>query len=304
MEITLYRYRTRNSRWNGQDFTFEELQDLAASMNLLPFQGDEEDRQFGFAHCAARENIIYGLFVQKFPKKITDYDSQTKEELNQILTDTGEYLFLFFPDRYELYLQTKRSADLPSQDQMVKRFIGAFQLAVANRKFFFTAIDVTEDEIDRERILELFYKESDAVTELELEDFDRQLVYEEKSKRNGQIQTYFNPIDKYQPAMEEAALRLGNNAQKISMKAKQGQSFKKDPIARAALEASRKPVKITYSKDSEVHVEYGLTKKKEVLTIEASDFDLDDQIEGILRQIAGRDTLRRRPGNDNQIRLV
>ncbi len=273
-------------------------------MNALPFQGDEDDRLYGFAHCNARDNIIYGLFIQKFPKKITDYDAQTKEEHDQILTDTGEYLFIFFPNRYELYLQTKRSVDLPPQDQIIRRFIGAFQLAVERRKFFFTALDVTEDEVNRERIVELFYQEADTVTELELEDFDRQLVYDEKRKREGRMQTYFNPIEDYQPAMEEAALRLGNNAQKISMKAKQGQSFKKDPIARAALEASRKPVKITYSKNSEVHTEYGLTKKKEIVTVEATDFDLENQIEGIMRQIAGRDTLRRQTGNDSQSRLV
>lgn len=307
MDVTLYRHKTKEPRWDNETVEQSDLTALVVKMNSLPFQGENEDRRFGFAQCNSRDKIIYGLFVQKFPKKLTDYDPETKEERIQTLPDSGEYLFIFYPERYELYLQTKRSADLPPQDTIVSRLIAVLQLAVGAGKYFFTGLEQTRDEVDRQRIIELFYQEADEVTEIELEGFDSQLVHDEKQRRGGERQKYFNPIEEYQEAMEEATLRLGNDAEKVSMKAKRGHSFKKDPIARAALEASRKPIKIVYTKDTETHVEYGITKKKEVLSIEASDYDLDNQIDGILSQLSGRNTMpqqRIHPTDDDQTTLV
>jgi len=289
MDVTLYRYRTNGARWNHQEVSSTNLALLVKAMNQLPFQGDGEDfRRFGFAQCGVHKSIVYGVFVQKFPKTLTDYDPQTKEENIQTLPDSGEFLFIFYPERYEIYFQTKRSSDLPPQETIIDRLIGVLQLAVtrSSTQFFFSDLEQTRDEVDRRRIVDLFYEEADEITELELEGFDSQLVHDEKQRRHGARQKYFNPIEEYQEAMEEATLRLGNDAEKVTMKAKKGHSFKKDPIARAALEASRKPVKMVYTKDSETYVEYGVTKKKEVIHIEAEGYDLSDQIENIIGQLS------------------
>lgn len=286
--------------WSAENVTTEDIENLKDKMLAQPFQGDDEDRKFGFAQCGRRDDVLYGLFVQKFPKKIRDYNDETKEETSQSIRDSGEYLFLFYPKRYELYLQARRSSDLPGTTDIIKKFVGVMKMAVGtNGKFHATTFDYTEDEVDRERIVQIFYEEADAVTELELEDFDRNYIYEQKQARGNKYQTYFNPIDEYQPAMEAAALRFGNNTDKATIKAKQGESFKKDPIARAMLEGSRKPVRIVYKKDSEIYTEYGLTKRKEVITIESDEFDLEHQIDSIIQRLEGVDTLRQRKSQDN-----
>jgi len=293
MDITLNRLIARGPLWSAEGVTHQDIDKLVLGMLTLPFQGDEDDRKYGFAHCGRKDDVLYGMFVQKFPKTITDYNPETKEEINQAIRDTGEYLFVFYPKKYELYLQAKRSYDLPGTTEIIKRFVGVMKLAVgAKGKFLVSTFDYTEDEVDRNRILDIFYKEADTVTELELEDFDRQLIIDQKAARGDKYQTYFNPIDEYQPAMEAAALRFGSNTEKVTVKAKKNESFKKDPIVRAMLEGSRKPVRIVYKKDSEIHTEYGITKKKEIITIESSDFDLENQIDGILARLEGVDTLR------------
>lgn len=309
MDVTLYRYKTKEPKWDSETIDTTALLALTKAMNELPFQGDSEgQRRYGFAQCGVYEKIVYGLFVQKFPKKLTDYDPDTKEEKIQTLPDSGEFLFLFFPDRYEWYFQTKRSADLPPQETIINRLIGVTKLSVieSRTRFNFSTLEQTRDEVDRQQIVELFYGDVDEVTEIELEGFDSQLVRDEKRKRGGKHQKYFNPIEEYQEAMEEATLRLGNNAEKVTMKAKKGHSFKKDPIARAALEASRKPIKIVYTKGNETHTQYGITKKKEILRIDAGDYNLENQIEGIVAQISGRKitTQKKQLNGDDQIKLV
>lgn len=294
MEITLNRLKARSPRWSTEAVTQPAIDGLVTKMLELPFQGEDEDRMFGFAHCGSKEDVLYGIFVQKFPKRITDYNPDTKEETNQEIRDTGEYLFIFYPKRHELYLQTKRSADLPATSEIIKRFVSVMKLANGSSGMFMLDIfDYTEDEVDRNRIVDIFYNIADKITELDLEDFDRQLVYDQKRERGDRHQTYFNPIDDYQPAMEEAALRFGTNTEKVSVKAKRNENFKKDPIVRAMLEGSRRPTKIVYQKDSEIITEYGVTKKKEVITIESDDFDLENQIDTILAKLESSDTLRR-----------
>jgi hypothetical protein len=307
MEITLNRLRARSPRWNAENVTHQDIDSLVTKMLEQPFEGSDDDYKYGFAHCGRKDDVLYGLFVQKFPKKVTDYNPQTKEETTQAIRDSGAYLFIFYPKRYELYLQARRSADLPGTTEIIKRFVGLMKLAVGiNGKFMATTFDYTEDEVDRGHIVDIFYNQADSITELELEDFDRQLVYEQKNERGNIIQTYFNPIDEYQPAMEEAALRFGTNAERVIVKAKRNENFKKDPIVRAMLEGSRKPVRIVYKKDSETHTEYGVTKKKEIISIESDEFDLDNQIDTILARLEGSDTLRqvdRRARNDQQTGL-
>lgn len=72
-----------------------------------------------------------------------------------------------------------------------------------------------------------------------------------------------------------------------------GESFKKDPIVRAMLESAKKPIKIVYRKDEAVHTEYGLTKSKQVITIDSGDYNLEEQIGPILDKLSGADTLRK-----------
>ncbi len=303
MDITLNRLKARDPYWGADKVELGDIEKFTDLLSKQPFEGEDEDRKYGFAHCGHTNDAIYGLFVQKYPKVVTDY-TETKLEESQKIRDTGEYLFVFYPRKYELYLQAKRSADLPGTTQIIKKFVGLWKLIASSSdgKFLVSTFDYTQDEVDRGRILEIFYTEADSVSELELEDFDRNLVLEEKRLRGDKYQTYFNPIDAYQPAMEEAALRFGNNTEKVSVKAKQGESFKKDPIVRAMLEGSRKPIKIVYKKDSVVRTEYGLTKKKEVITIDSGDYDLENQIGSILEKLQGADTLRTvRRSNNEQI---
>lgn len=293
MNITLNRLKAHSPYWDADSITSEDIQQLEKNLTDLPFAGEEEDRKFGFAHCGSKNGVVYGLFIQKYPKVATDYNSDTKEETVQKVRDSGKYLFIFYPNRYELYLQAKRSSDLPSTDEITRKFVELWRLANQTSKFMLTNFEPTEDEYDRDKIVKIFYEEADVVMELEMEGFDRNLVYEQKQLRGGVHQTYFNPIDEYQPAMEEGALRFGQNTEKASVRAKKGENFKKDAIVRAMLESSRKPTKIVYRKDSVAHTEYGVTKKKEVISIEASDLDIESHIDSIIARLNDTDTLRR-----------
>jgi hypothetical protein len=287
MDVTIYRYVTGGARWDPGTLGEEDYRKVVEDMNNLHFQGYDEERKYGLAQCGYRDGIIYGLFIQKFPTKLIDYDPETKDESIQDAVDSGEYLFIFFPATYEIYFQVKRSANLPNSEEIIKRFMAVLALANQGNRFLFNELKPTEDEINRNRILEIFYTEADNITELELEDFDPQIILEQEQAR-GSIQKYFNPREKYQEAMKEAGLSFAGHTKKISIKAKRGESFKKDPIARAALEGSRRPVKIVYEKESQTKTEYGVTKRKEILTIESAEFDLDEQIEGIINALRGR----------------
>ncbi|GEM_PF-2984967 len=307
MNITLNRLKAHNPYWDADSLVDEDIQQLEANLRNLPFAGDEEDRKFGFAQCGSKNGVVYGLFIQKYPKVATDYNSDTKEETIQKVRDSGKYLFIFYPSRYELYLQAKRSSDLPSTDEITRKFVELWRIANQEGKFLLTNFEPTEDEYNRDKIVKIFYEEADVVMELELEGFDKNLVYEQKQLRGGGHQTYFNPIDEYQPAMEEGALRFGQNTEKAIVKAKKGENFKKDAIVRAMLEGSRKPTKIVYQKDSISHTEYGVTKKKEVISIEASDLNLEAHIDSIIARLNDTDTLRRadstRRRNSNQTNM-
>ena len=297
MDVTLYKYVTGGARWDGGALVEADYQAVVRDMNGLPLQGYDYDRKYGFAQCGFGIDVVYGLFVQKFPTKLIDYDSETKNETVQSAVDSGEYLFILFPKTYELYLQTKRSSDLPNQDEIIRRFIAVAALANQNNKFLFTDLQLTTDQINRDKIIEIFYEKADSITELELEDFDPAIINEQESQR-GRIQTYFNPYEEYQEALKEAGLRFAGDTKRVNVKAKQGSSFKKDPIARAMLEGSRKPIKIVYQKDSETKTEYGVTKSKEVITIEATEFDLENQIENIVNRIRSGDQSRSRAGSN------
>jgi hypothetical protein len=111
---------------------------------------------------------------------------------------------------------------------------------------------------------------------MEFSDFDGAFVKEQKRKRNGQLQTYFNPIEEYQEAMEEGSIRFGNHVDYSKVKAKKNESLKKDPIIRAMLEASKKPIKIIYEKDSVMYTDSGVKKQKEKLTLEGENYNLEE----------------------------
>jgi hypothetical protein len=301
MDVTLYRYRTTGSKWDSISILDDEIIECAQTITEYPFQGDSHETEYGFAHCGVYEDVIYGLFVQKFPKKLTDYDGETKEEREKIEIDSGEYLFLFFPKTYEIYLQSKRSSELPKSDAIRSRFLFTLKQSLSKSKFFFNDMHETQDEVKRDRIVDIFYNEADVISELELEDFDEQLIIEQELAR-GKKQTYFNPIEEFQEAGKETAIRFAQNTKRVSMKAKPGKNYKKDVVARAALEGSRKPVKIVYKKGSETITTYGLTKSKEIISIEAEDFDLDNQISNILAKMSNND-YQKKQDDDSQSAL-
>ena len=90
-------------------------------------------------------------------------------------------------------------------------------------------------------------------------------------------------------AYESLGLWFARHADKVSIKAKQGETFTKDPIARAMLEGSSKPKKIIYKKNSETVTQYGVTRSKEVITLPV-DFEVDKHIEEIIAYLKGERT--------------
>lgn len=285
MNITLYRYKIKGALWDNAIINDTDLDKAVVDMTALPLQGEDEERKYGITFCGTEDDILFGNFVQEFPKKLTHYDSQTKEESTVDEIDSGSYLFIIFPREYIVYLQAKRSSDLPSNEEILKRFVATVRLANHNNKLLFSDLVPTEDYVDRDKIVDIFYNVSEAVTELELEDFDVELIKKQREER-GKRQTYFNPIEEYQEAAEEAAVRFATHSEKASLKAKQGESFKKDPIARAMLEGASKPTKIVYRKDSETVTQYGVTRSKEIITV-PSDFDADKDIKEIIQYLQG-----------------
>ena len=157
------------------------------------------------------------------------------------------------------------------------------------------------------KIVDIFYHQADSVIELEFEDFDKDLIEFQKVER-GRRQTYFNPIEEYQEAAEAGALRFATNAEKAHMKAKQGESFKKDPIARAMLEGSKKPTKIVYTKDLSIITQYGVTRSKETISIPSElDIENSEQILGIISCLVGGEnnrSIERSENNPDQTKLV
>lgn len=224
MDVTLNRLIARKPLWGAEKVTPQAVSKFTKILREQPFSGDVEDRKFGFAQCGNTDEVIYGLFVQKFPKVIIDYKGEEKQEERQKIRDTGEYLFIFYPKRFELYLQARRSRDLPGTTEIIQKFVSLWRFAASDGGMFLVdTFDYTRDIVDRDRIVKIFYEEADAITELELEGFDRSLIDEQKRLRGGGYQTYFNPIDEYQPAMDEAAYRFGKNADKVTVKAKAGE---------------------------------------------------------------------------------
>jgi hypothetical protein len=286
MELTVHRYQITGANWD-EPFDQASYESIIKEMNLLPFQEQETENMYGFASCAHLNNAIYGLFIQKHPQILTDYDPKTKVEIKQTLVDSGQYLFIINPNNREIYFQHKRSADLPTTSQILQRFVDILRLVFSKtNKYIFTDLTPIKEEIDREKIVNIFYKESDEVLEMEFTDFDAELINSEKTKRDGKRQLYFNPKEEYQEGMEEAAIILATNAERASIKAKQGSNLKKDPITRAMLEGSRSPTKIVYKRESTVYTDYSITKDREILTIEST--DMIASIESIIERLSNK----------------
>lgn len=285
MEVTVYIYHINQLPQNPTNEPYAFGEKLASSMMKLAFQGVDKDRQFGYASCSHTEGFIYGLFIQKHPAKLVDYDSSTKEQKFSHSIDSGEYLFVIDLKESLLYFQAKRESGLPKKEEMLKRFSAMLNLAVRNADGPYITLRKIKEQVNRKRIVTIFYDIADSVEEIELTDFDLNLIEEQKRNRAGKRQTYFNPIEEYQEALEESAFRFAKTAQNAKIKAKKGESLKKDPITRGMLEGARKPLKITYTKDNETITELGVIKNKETLHIEGDEFNLDSQIQSILRQM-------------------
>jgi len=291
MELTLYRYFLSGATW-GKTFDKLERDSVIKEMMKLPFQGEESEKMYGFARCGYFKENIYGLFIQKHPQVLTDYDPKTKKETRKELVDSGEYLFIIYPQIRQLLFQHRRSSVLPPSDEIQKKFVGILKLAFNKTKYMFDSLSEVEEKTDRTKVVNIFYKEADEVLEMEFAHFDDKLIDLEKANRGGKRQTYFNPKEEYQEGMEEAAISLAKNTERASIKAKQGGNLKKDPITRAMLEGSRSPTKIVYKKDSIEYTDSAVTRKKEVLTIEGP--DMIAQIESLITRLSLGDN--RSPG--------
>ena len=281
MKITLCRYIVEGANWSPESVDESFLDSIVKAMMDLPLRGDKPEEQYGFVQCKHYEKIIYGLFAQKFPTISIDYDPKTKKQKKQKSIDSGTYLIVFRPGKNEIYIQNKRSSDLPSTSQIAKKLADILKLALSNTDYMFSKLTQAQDEVDREHVVKIFYEEADEILEMEFSDFDPLLIEEEKKKRGGKIQTYFNPREEYQEGMEEAAIKIANNAEKASIKSKKGASLKKDPITRAMLEASRRPNKIVYKKEEEKIIDSAVTKKKEIISIEGNELNLENQAQVI-----------------------
>lgn len=279
MDATIYRYKIIRANWGAGVMTESFLKQIAVLLMKQPFKGDDKKTQFGFTQCGYKNGKVFGLFVQKYPTTLIDYNPITKEEIKNPTIDCGEYLFVLNLTEYEIFLQARKHSDLPSREEIKRRFISLLiPVLYSLNQYSFRDIEVTQDEVDRDRIVSIFYEKSDRVIELEFDEFDINLIQEEKRKRGGRRQTYFNPKEEYQEALEESAIRLAQHADKASIKAKEGENLKSDPITRAMLEASRKPVKIVYTYENEQYTEFGVNKSKEKITVEGDSFNLNDQI--------------------------
>ena len=305
MDITLYRYKARRANWTKESATIKFAEQLVEALIKLPFYGDNPEQQFGFANCVNWEKIVFGLFIQKFSKKLTDYDPKTKEEIIHDEIDSGKYLFIIDLENHEIFLQNKRSADLPKHEIIVRKFTELLKLALSKTNHIFNKLEITQDIIDREKIISIFYDIADEVTEIECTDFDPGLILEEKKKR-GKRQIYFNPKEEYQEAMEEAAIKIASSADKASIKAKEGGNLKKDPISRALLEGAKQPTKIVYKKEKEEFTDSAVTRRKEVVYIEGLEIDLknEEQVSNILKKLFNNETqinkVKKTKGDDRQ----
>lgn len=309
MNITLYRYQITGARW-GESITRDEVSDAGGSMAILALQGEDEHK-YGITFTDTDdESTMFGIFVQEFPKQLTHYDTDTKEESTVDEVDSDEYVFVIFPKEYTIYFQAKRSRDLPPQDEIINRFVAICMLANTSNSLFFSGLDSTNDEVNRDKIVSIFYDEADSVTELEFEDFDVSQI-ERLEQERGRLQTYFNPIEEFQPAAKEAAIRLAQHTEKATLKAKPGESFKKDPVARIMLEGSKKPTKITYTKDNEVITASSVTRSKETIgvSLDLLEDQDSDEIARIIRLLKGEQEIthggrRINSVNDDQATLL
>ena len=214
-EITLYRYNIFQNYWDENSLTNELLVAISEALNERPFFGNSNNDSFGFLNCGVYEKIIYGHFIQKFSSLAIDYDSETKEEIQTPFIDSADHYFFADLIKLEIVLQAKRAGEIPSRDVILERFKGSFNLVLDSvlRKTFAGLAEAPE-EVDREKIVKIFYEDAQKVIQMEFEEFDSELITEEKRKRNGKRQTYFNPREEFQEAMEEGAtnsLRLRKN---------------------------------------------------------------------------------------------
>lgn len=285
MDITLYRYLLSGATWD-QTFNDNDFIALVNILNTTPFQGDDEERKYGFVQCLQYEASIYGLFIQKYPEKLMDYDDNTKEQMVSESINSEEYLFIFTPNKLDLYLQARRNKDLPSRTVIKTRFEEMLKFHLSEIKKGFDDLVKAKDEYDREEALRIFYEISDTVLELDLSEFDEELVNHEY-KRRGKFQTYWNPKDEYQEAGHDAAVKFAKNASRSSIKAKRDQSLKKDPVTRIMLEGSRKPQRIVYTKENETITKDLVHRSKERLYLEDDKYDLEAQVESISHQLKG-----------------
>jgi hypothetical protein len=297
MEITLYRYIFQGATWAQSGDLVSRAQRLAEKLNESTLQGDEPADQFGFIRCGAVGTYVYGIFVQRFLTHIRDVDSVTKAELSEDTTNRGDYLFIIALHKHEAWLQARRHSELPSRERIELRFKELLQLVMGQVGMGFSEIADTHDITDRDRIVHIFYQEADRVTAMEFTDFDPVIIESQKRLRGGTRQKYFNPIEEYQEAMEESAIRFARNVERSEVKAKEGADLRKDPLTRAMLEGSRVPSKITYTKNSEVISESGVTRRKLVITVEGGVSEhLDDKIGSILARLGEEPPLERREG--------
>ncbi|HSA83720.1 MAG TPA: hypothetical protein VLF20_02430 [Patescibacteria group bacterium] len=283
MLTTLYRYKIFRANW--EKMSQDKVKQIVSEINNLKFDGEIVERQYGFTYCDSyNDNILFGIFIQKFPTTLKDYDPETKKEIKKEDIDSGAYYFIINLNKHEMFLQAKRDANLPGKDLIALKFQDLLKIALSKSGFTFHELVEAHDEINRNEIIKIFYETADEVYELDLQDFDSKLIEEEKLKRGGQRQTYFNPKEEYQEAMEEGAIKSAKTVRTASLKAKKGESLKKNPIARALLEGSRNPKRILYRQNDSIRTTSAVINRKVEILIE-DDKPLSEQIPAILEKL-------------------
>lgn len=284
LSITLYRYMITNANWLSNANFISMREEVKKAIISSLFQGDDLNAQYGFAHCQIIDNKVCGLFIQKFEEILTDY-GPNKDEIKKVEVNSGKYVFVISLETFEIFLQAKKSPNLPTKDEILNRFISTLRLVFNDTNYMFSSLRLVEERIDRDKIVDIFYKQADAVVEMQFRDFDLNLIAEEKVKRKGKTQKYFNPIEEYNEAMDDASIKFARNAEFTKVKAKQGGDLRKDPMTRGMLEGSRNPVKITYIKEGEPIHDSAMTKNKETLIVEGEAEDVVRCLPTIVRDL-------------------
>lgn len=284
-EITLCKYDINISNWESGFITSKLLLDIKQSILKYPFKG-VDPHSYGLVEPIIKDDYLFFKFIHKFPTVLIDYIPETKEEKRTDVLDSADFYVILNLNNLKIYIQSRRSSEFPKKNIILKRVQEVVLDILLENNLIFEKFTESKILYDREKLVKIFYEQADEILEIEFSNFDSDLIIEEKKRRNNKRQVYFNPIEAYNEAMEESAIRLADNAESALIKAKENGNLKKDPITRAMLEGSREPQKMTYTKNGALFHCSSIANNKEKIDINESD-DIDLRIKKIIEKIEG-----------------